>query len=55
MKYKIVEKNFKHDLELEVNKLLNEGWEALGGMSYSCGYGYGETYTQAMIFGGKNE
>lgn len=51
MKYKVVEENSKHDFEIEVNKLINGGWKPLGGMSYSAGYGYGETYTQAMIFG----
>ena len=50
MKYKVVEESFRHDFEIEVNKLIKDGWEPLGGMSYSAGYGYGETYTQAMIF-----
>lgn len=49
MKYKVVEESFIHDFEIEINKLIKEGWEPLGGMSYSSGYGYGETYTQAMI------
>lgn len=53
MKYKVVEKTFKHDFEIEINKLIKEGWKPLGGMSYSAGYGYGETYTQAMLFGGE--
>ena len=51
MKYKVVEKPFKYDLEMEVNKLIKEGWKPLGGMSYSCVYVYGKTYTQAMIKG----
>lgn len=54
MKYKVVEKPFKHDFEIEVNKLIKEGWKPLGGMSYSDD-GYGETYTQAMVLGGENE
>lgn len=53
MKYKVVENTFKDDFEIEVNKLISEGWKPLGGMSYSGIYGYGETYTQAMILGGE--
>lgn len=53
MKYKVVENPFKHDFEMEVNNLIKDGWRPLGGMSYSSGYGYGETYTQAMIIGGE--
>lgn len=53
MKYKVVEKSSKHDLEIEVNNLIKAGWNPLGGMSYSAGYGYGETYTQAMILRGE--
>ena len=53
MKYKVVEKPSKHDFEMEVNKLIKDGWKPLGGMSYSAGYGSGETYVQAMIFGGE--
>lgn len=53
MKYKVVEQGSKYDFELQVNKLIKEGWKPLGGMSYSAGYGYGETYTQAMLFGGE--
>ena len=53
MKYKVVKQDSRYDFELQVNKLIEEGWKPLGGMSYSSGYGYGETYTQAMIFGGE--
>lgn len=51
MKYKVVEEIHKHDFEIEVNKLLEEGWKPLGGMIYS-GYG-GDTYVQAMVLGGE--
>ena len=53
MKYKIIEESYSVDLEREVNKAIKQGWMPLGGMSYSAGYGYGETYTQAMLFGGE--
>lgn len=55
MKYKIIEKESKIDLEREINKLIDDGWEPIGGISYSCGYGYGENYVQAVIKELKNE
>ena len=53
MKYKVVKRGSKADFEIEVNKLIKEGWKPLGGMSFSSAYGYGESYTQAMVFGGE--
>ena len=49
MKDKIVQKGFRRDFEIDVNKLIQEGWKPLGGLSFNAGYGYGETYTQAML------
>lgn len=51
MRYKVVKQDSKYDFEADVNRLINDGWKPLGGMSYSAGYGYGETYTQAMVSG----
>lgn len=53
MKYKVVQRGFRHDFEIDVNKLIQEGWKPLGGMTYNSAYGYGETYSQAMLFGGE--
>lgn len=53
MKYKVVQRGFRHDFEIDVNKLIQEGWKPLGGMSYNAGYGYGESYSQAMLFAGE--
>lgn len=51
MKYKVIEETNRRSFEIEVNKLIQDGWKLLGGMSYSADYDYGVTYTQAMIFG----
>lgn len=53
MKYKVIVKTLRHDLEIEVNKLIQEGWKPLGGISYDWGNCYGDTYAQAMLFGGE--
>lgn len=51
MKYKVIEETSRYDFEHKVNESIRDGWKPLGGMSFSGVYGYGETYTQAMIIG----
>lgn len=56
MKYKVVEESLKDDFEIEVNKLIQEGWKPLGGMSHSTdGLHCSEAYIQAIFLGGVDE
>lgn len=40
------------DLEREVNKAIERGWEPIGGVCCDSSYGGGTYYYQAMLFGG---
>lgn len=48
MKYKIVDENYSFDLEVEVTKLLNQGWKLAGGVSISTFYSV-MRFTQALV------
>lgn len=54
IEYKIVRKKFEIDLMDEVNKLLKNGWEPIGGVSYAAAGmtplgNTGNTFIQAMV------
>ena len=53
MKYKVIEKMHPVDLEREVNKAIEQGWEPIGGVCCDSSYGSGSYCYQAMIFGGE--
>ena len=49
MKYKVVEKRGREDLEKEVNNLLSDGWEPVGGIDVFHAPNGVWWYFQAMI------
>ncbi len=52
MKYKIIEECNLEDLEININKLITDGWEPLGGVSLSLSESDDYVYksaAQAMI------
>lgn len=49
MKYKIVEESSKDYLEIEINKLLREGYTLQGGICISYSQGNHKIYSQALV------
>ena len=52
MQYKILKESSTYDLELAVNKLIEQGYEPLGNITVISGNGFFD-YFQAMIKKGK--
>ena len=46
--YRVIVKENSHDLIVDINKFLKEGWECIGGVSIASDNG-SITYTQAII------
>jgi hypothetical protein len=57
-KYKVVSKNELSELEAEVTKMLNEGWQLAGGLSMAYKHEHSDhghipghlVYTQSLFF-----